>query len=356
MQIHSKLKDYEVLMEKDFSFLEALLQKPDTEYVIDRKVYFLYPNLFDKIPENRLMLIEAKEENKVIDTALAICEKMTAIPAMRNAQLVSVGGGIIQDITGFAANILYRGIAWTFVPTTLLAACDSCIGGKTSLNYKHYKNLLGTFYPPDRIHICPAFFRTLTERDFESGMGEVIKFNIIEGPEGISRIEKGIADLIKRDETALLGVVESSLAFKKPFIEEDEFDRRERVKLNFAHTFGHAIETVTDYRIPHGTAVAIGMIMANHVAQTRGLLKKETADKAEKLLLRVIHTDEDLSLVPIEKVLDAIRKDKKQTGKHLTAILMTDSPKDLKIVNDLTREEVEDAFAHFKSQAKKERK
>lgn len=347
MIIHSKFKDYEVHMESNFDFLRELSQTPNAEFVIDEKVYGLYKTYFKEIPEERLFLVEATEEHKVIETALAICEKMTEIPAKRNAHLVSVGGGIIQDITGFVANVLYRGIPWTFVPTTLLASCDSCIGGKTSLNYKKYKNLLGTFYPPDALHICPGFFQTLSERDFESGLGEVVKFNIMAGEHGLKNIEDNIDRLLARDEDCLKQFVYSSLEFKKGFIEVDEFDRGERIKLNFAHTFGHAIETVTGYEIPHGTAVAIGMIMANRVAERRGMLDSEIARRSEKVLLRVIHIGIDLNEYPLERFISAMRKDKKQTSEHLTAVLMTNVAKDLKIVHDVQIEEVEDARDYF---------
>ena len=190
MMIHSKTKDYAVIMEKDMGFLTGLIAEENTCFVIDRKVYELYKDLFMGILEERLYLLDALEENKTIDFVLSICEKMTAIPAKRNACLVSIGGGITQDITGFAANILYRGIRWIFVPTTLLAGCDSCIGGKTSLNYRKYKNLLGTFYPPDELHICPIFFDTLSERDFKSGLGEVIKFNLMKGKKDWKMLKK----------------------------------------------------------------------------------------------------------------------------------------------------------------------
>ena len=347
MIIHSKFKDYEVRMESNFDFLRELAKTPNAEFVIDEKVYGLYKKYFEEIPAARLFLVEATEENKVIETALAICERMTEIPAKRNAHLVSVGGGIIQDITGFVANILYRGIPWTFVPTTLLASCDSCIGGKTSLNYKKYKNLLGTFYPPDTLHICPAFFQTLSERDFESGLGEVVKFNIMAGEQGLKNIEDNIDLLLARNETCLKQFVHSSLEFKKDFIEVDEFDRGERIKLNFAHTFGHAIETVTGYEIPHGTAVAIGMIMANRVAERRGLLAEDTARRSEKVLLQVIHISIDLNDYPLEQFIGAMRKDKKQTSDQLTAVLMTNVAKDLKIVHDVQVEEVADARSYF---------
>ena len=272
---------------------------------------------------------------------------MTEIPAKRNAHLVSIGGGIVQDITGFVANILYRGIYWTFVPTTLLASCDSCIGGKTSLNYKKYKNLLGTFYPPDEIRICPTFFHTLSQKDYESGLGEVIKFNIMAGEEGLHNIENHLDKILERDEKLLNQFVVSSLAFKKEFIEVDEFDRGERIKLNFAHTFGHAIETVTNYEVPHGTAVAIGMIMADYVSVRRGLLSENICKRAEKVLLQVIHVGIRLTDYPIENFIAAMRKDKKQTSENLTAVLMTDVARDLRIVNDVAETEVKDAVDYF---------
>lgn len=347
MVIHSRFKDYSVSIEKDFSFLDALKKTSNAEFVVDKKVYGLYRDYFDELPEDRLFLVEATEEHKVIDTALAICEKMTEIPAKRNAHLVSVGGGIIQDITGFVANVLYRGIPWIFVPTTLLASCDSCIGGKTSLNYKKYKNLLGTFYPPDAIYICPSFFNTLSERDFESGLGEVVKFNIMAGEKGLSNIEQNIDLLLARNADVLTRFVYNSLEFKKGFIEEDEFDRGERVKLNFAHTFGHAIETVTQYAIPHGTAVAIGMIMANHIALRRELLDEDFARRSEKVLLHVIHPEVNIGDYSLGLFINAMRKDKKQTSSQLTAVLMTNVPKDLKIVHDIKVEEVEDARNYF---------
>ena len=350
MIIHSKFKDYEVHIENDLNFLEKVITGENTEVVVDQKVFDLYSTLFECFPRERLMVIEAIEENKVIDTALEICEKMTEIPAKRNAKLISIGGGIIQDITGFVANILYRGIQWTFVPTTLLSACDSCIGGKTSLNYKKYKNLLGTFYPPDHIYICASFFKTLSERDYESGLGEVVKFNIMAGEQGLRRITDNIDLLLERDSDTVNQFVRTSLEFKKAFIEVDEFDHGERIKLNFAHTFGHAIEVVTEYQIPHGTAVAIGMIMADSISMKRGLLSPKTAENAEKVLLKVIHINSALLEGTIDRVIDAIHKDKKQTNNALTAVLMAESEEEknrLMIIHDMTEAEVEYARDYF---------
>ena len=346
MIIKSSLKDYVLTIYPDFEFFQQFLAEEHAMFVIDKKVYDLYfDKLFYKIDTNNLYLVEAIEENKTIDTALKICEVMTKIPAKRNAHLLSFGGGVVQDITGFVANILYRGIRWTFVPTTLLAACDSCIGGKTSLNYKKYKNLLGTFYPPDNIYICPLFFHTLSEQDYQSGLGEVVKFNIMFGEEGLKKIEKDIAALLRRDETKLNEYVEKSLLFKKDFIEQDEFDKGIRIHLNFAHTFGHAFETMSNYAIPHGTAVAMGMIAANRISLARRWMDKQQVERAETVLLQIIHID--LSKIPLDmdRIIAAIRKDKKQISSDLTAVLMYGDMR-LKIIHDLKIEEAQEAILH----------
>lgn len=362
MKIQSYAKDYEVIFEKDPSFLQKYAPANLAEsigkgayYVIDRNVYNLYPDQFEEIPEDRLFLLDAIESNKTIETALTICEAMTAIPAKRNATLISIGGGITQDVTGFVANILYRGIHWIFVPTTLLAACDSCIGSKTSLNYKSYKNLLGTFYPPDELHICPVMFQTLTKQGFLSGLGEVVKFNLMAGE--IDAIEADLPDLLARKEDTVERYVQKSLAFKKPFIEADEFDRGIRIHLNFAHTFGHAFEAITDYAIPHGTAVAMGMIMANAIAHGRGNIGDDVWQHMDCILARII----DLKLLAqvngfkgienfsMDAILDKIRKDKKQVDEHITAVLFTDEKLTLSIVHNVREGEIERACEHLRN-------
>ena len=348
MIIHSRFKDYKVDLVDNFAFIDELIQTSYAQFVIDNNVYRLYENLFKDIPADRLIVLESLETIKTIDSVLQICEKMTDIPAKRNTHLISIGGGIIQDITGFVASSLYRGIKWTFVPTTLLAGCDSCIGGKSSLNFMKYKNLLGSFYPPDRIIICPEFFKTLTTKDFESGLGEVVKFNIMAGPDGVDYIDGELDNLLSRNSASLKMCIEKSLQFKKTFIEIDEFDRGERIKLNFAHTFGHGIESVTDYAIPHGTAVAIGMIMADYISMERKLITEEFCFKCEKVLQRIIHIDYDLSLISFDEYIKAIRKDKKQVNDQITAVLLSGETRDLIIVHDVQLDEISSAFEHIK--------
>lgn len=352
MFIQSATKQYEVTIHSSFAPVNELVVDEKTFVVIDKNVYDLYHDqLFRDISEKQLYILDATEENKVLDTALEICEIMTNISAKRNSKLISLGGGIVQDVTGFVANILYRGIHWTFFPTTLLASCDSCIGGKTSLNYKKFKNLLGTFYPPDSIQICTPFFKTLTERDFQSGLGEVVKFNVMRGESGIESMEANIGKLLERDDETLLTFVESSLAFKKAFIEQDEFDRGVRIQLNYAHTFGHAFESMSKYAIPHGTAVAMGTIVANRISVSRGWMTEQTAQRIENVLYQIIHIDKQDIAVSMDDIISAIRKDKKQTSSSLTAVLMKGEDLKLEIVHDVEPGEIASAvdylFAHI---------
>ena len=214
------------------------------------------------------------------------------------------------------------------------------------MNYKKFKNLLGTFFPPDEIRICTPFFKTLTEKDFQSGLGEVVKFNVMFGEKGIRNIEDNIDELLKRDDDKLLQFVNSSLLFKKDFIEEDEFDRGVRIHLNFAHTFGHAFETMSHYEIPHGTAVAMGTIVANRISLSRGWLDEEKVLRVENVLWKIIHINTSHIQVSMDDIISAIHKDKKQIGKELTAVLMKDDMK-LQIVHDVQREEIENAINYL---------
>lgn len=347
MQIKSRFKEYSVKFVDSLQEWDGLVKEADTFFVIDRKVYELYQDKLPKFPQDRLFLMEADEDKKNMDTVLAICEQMTGMAAKRNIHLVSMGGGIVQDITGFVAANLYRGIRWTFYPTTLLAACDSCIGGKSSLNYKGFKNLLGSFYPPDAIRIYPHFFCTLEPIDYCSGLGEVVKFSVIAGKDSIERIEQDIDVILDHDYDKLQQYIKTSLEFKKKFIEEDEFDRGVRILLNFAHTFGHAFEVSSNYAIPHGSAVALGMMAANYISVKRGFIETDYAQRIEKVchkILTNIQLQEKWFLD--EAIIKAIRKDKKQINKDITAVLIQQDYS-LGVYRDVKEDEIREAVRHI---------
>ena len=349
MEIKSRFKTYRVEFVESLSLLGELAAEDDTFFVIDRAVYERYREQLPAGSAGRLFLMEAAEEHKTIATALAICEQMTAMPAKRNTHLMSIGGGIVQDVTGFVATSLYRGIRWTFLPTTLLAACDSCIGGKSSLNYKGFKNLLGSFYPPDQIYIYQPFFSSLSPRDYCSGLGEVVKFNVIAGKEGLAHIEADVDALLAHDYEKLEQYIQSSLEFKKKFIEADEFDRGERILLNFAHTFGHAYETVSRYAVPHGSAVALGMMTANAISVRRGMIPQDYADRIAAVCRKILtHVEIKKEYFDLKAVVSAIRKDKKQTDRNITAVLINEKY-ELSVFRDVEEEEIAFAINHLLS-------
>lgn len=349
MIIKSNMKEYEVVFSKKFSFINELINISNKLLVVDSNVYNLYKDkLFVNFKEEEIYLIEAVETKKNINTVLELCEAMTKIKAKRNATIISFGGGIIQDITGFAANILYRGVNWIFIPTTLLAQTDSCIGSKTSLNYLNYKNLLGTFFPPDKIYIDTEFISTLTDKDFNSGLGEIIKFNMMQGEEQFEKVSNCINSLLKRDYYAIETFIVSSLQLKKTLIEEDEFDYGIRLLLNYGHTFGHAIESITEFAVPHGQAVLVGLLIANTISKNRNLLNINYQKSIENICLKVINVDISEDCFNIEKFGPVIKNDKKKQGENITAILLNNNFS-LDRVHDVTLEELKIALSEVKS-------
>lgn len=266
----------------------------------------------------------------------------------RNFTLISIGGGITQDVTGFVASTLFRGIKWIYIPTTLLAQSDSCIGSKTSLNYKDYKNLIGTFYPPDNIYICTEFLNSLSNSDYLSGMGEVVKLNILAGEENILKM-KNTPKFFDQDNKNLSDVIFEALMIKKDYIESDELDKGRRNYLNYGHCFGHAIEFESQYQVPHGQAVVMGMILANIVSFNRNELSFEKEEFLRKEILAKLLPNELLRYQFNKKAIaNAMKKDKKREGTDLPLILIDDKYRPSRI-NDLKIDEVYNSLDKYES-------
>jgi 3-dehydroquinate synthase len=274
--------------------------------VIDRNVKSLfYAGLKDFIE------IDPSESVKTIDTCLDLINKLTSAGFQRNQTLYAVGGGIIQDIVAFTASILYRGVKWEFVPTTLLAQCDSCIGSKTSINHNKVKNILGGFYPPCSIKICNKFLRTLTEKDIMSGKGEMLHYFLL-----LSEKMMKESDIIENIDF----YINKSLYFKREMIEQDEFDKGERNLFNYGHTFGHAIETLSNYAVNHGQAVTMGMEIANRIALKMHMI----TDKKYRHMSAILQKNmPDYKIEDVDRYIEILRKDKKNTTGNLTCILLT---------------------------------
>lgn len=340
IRVPSRTHEYELRFEPDLSFLERLAALPNAFFFVDANVWKLHPETaLRRIDPASLLLLDATEENKTFDGATKVFDAMLARDAKRNATIVSIGGGIVQDITGFAASTLYRGVKWVFVPTTLLAQADSCIGAKTSLNYRRYKNLLGTFYPPHEIHLAPAFLSTLPRDDFFSGLGEVIKLHLMGGEDGARALDENLPSLLAREAHPTLAAIRRSLAVKISWFEGDEFDTGRRNLLNYGHDFGHALEATSAFAVPHGQAVLAGMLFANRVARARKLLSAARCESLEKTMRAAWVVRPRPEHLDVERIFDAMKKDKKRTGAGLVLILMEDGFR-MSRVDDLTHDEL----------------
>lgn len=289
-------------------------------FLIDAHVARLYATqLRAALADHDTLLIEATEENKSLQATIPYFERLIGARVRRDHTLVAIGGGIIQDITCFIASTLLRGVPWHFLPTTLLAQADSCIGSKSSINLGETKNVLGTFNPPRQIHVYSGFLDTLERKDVHSGVGEIIKVHAIEGPAAFDQLARDF-DALFTDRAVLLRYIHAALAIKRRYIEQDEFDRGIRNIFNYGHSFGHAIESATHYGVPHGIAVTIGMDMANFVAVRRGILSPQHYERMHPIL-RSNYAGFAATRIPLDDLLSALQKDKKNTTSGLRLIL-----------------------------------
>lgn len=291
-------------------------------FIIDKKVFEIYQNILKNfIDSNKVICIEALEDNKNLAAIPKVIEELTNKSVKRNYTLVAIGGGIIQDITCFIASTIFRGIKWKLIPTTLLAQADSCIGSKSSINVNGIKNLVGNFYPPQEIYIASGFLKTLNKSEILSGIGEMLKVHIIDGSNSFAKIKESYG-LLFSDEKTLLAFIRNSLKIKKKVIEIDEFDQGYRNIMNYGHTFGHAIETATNYKIPHGIAVSLGMDVANFFAASVGKIERKNFDDMHTVL-RDSYKDFINYPVHFDSFKAGIKKDKKNIGTNITIIIPT---------------------------------
>lgn len=308
------------------SFRQGALQRladsaeEQTIVIVDDRVADLYAaELRDVLARPSTLRIEALEANKSLERLPDYIDHLVEHQVRRGQTLVAVGGGIIQDIVCYLAATLLRGMEWRFIPTTLLAQADSCIGSKSSINVRSAKNIVGTYTPPAEIQIDVELLQTLQPDDVRSGIGEMLKVHAIAGPTHFDEIAAAYESLTQ-DRAVLAEYILRSLEYKRKLIELDEFDQGARNVMNYGHSFGHAIESATSYSIPHGIAITIGMDMANHVA---GELGRTTSDHVERMrpVLASNYRGYAVTPVPFDNFMAAIGKDKKNTATALRLVL-----------------------------------
>lgn len=256
-----------------------------------------------------LFVFAPGEEHKTLETVGNILEYLATSSFTRTDCLIALGGGIVGDVCGFAASVYMRGIRFVQLPTTLLAAVDSSVGGKTGVNLMGYKNQVGAFWQPSLVLCDPETFDTLPEREYRNGMAEVIKYAAICDP--------GLVPLLNGDECEMIA---RCVGIKSDIVSRDERDTGERMLLNYGHTFGHAVECVSHETVPHGMAVAIGMMNAAKLAEKNGIAEAGTANITAKLL-----TEHGLPLsadgYSPKELYRAMLNDKKRADGMITLVL-----------------------------------
>lgn len=306
MIIKSSYHDYQIFFSDWKSFLEQNFTEGDI-VIVDK--------FFESQISHNKIVIESMESSKEISAIIPIINSIITNNFKKNNKIFALGGGVIQDITGFISSILFRGVDWYFIPTTLISQGDSCIGGKTSINFKNIKNQLGTNYPPLKICIDTIFLNTLPQEQINSGLGEMLHYFIYSSEDDFVFFQQNF------EKNNLKSLIQRSLEIKKSVIEIDEKEKGLRVLFNYGHTFGHALESVFGYEIPHGIAVAKGMDISNYISHKLNFLSDSEYFEMNNILKK-IYGNFNFEKFDIENYYEIIKKDKKNSKKFIRPILI----------------------------------
>ncbi len=272
------------------------------------------------LPDGDVIQIGIGEGIKTLDTVHGIYDELLQRDIDRSAMVVGVGGGIVCDIAGFVASTYMRGVRFGFVSSTLLAQVDASVGGKNGVNFKGFKNMVGVFNQPEFVICDLALLKTLPKKELLCGFGEVVKHGVIADSELFSYLEVEYEKALSLDSVVIERLVCDSIVIKSGIVNRDEKEGGERRKLNFGHTFGHAIEKTTG--VPHGEAVGLGMVAAVGLSVSRGHLSPDKGDRIIGLISKM--------QLPTQfsgdrgKIMDALRKDKKREGDLIYFVLLRD--------------------------------
>lgn len=307
-------------------------------------IWKLHGSRFSNLGHGEPILLKDGERFKTLQSVSRIYEALIRNGADRGSTLIAVGGGVVGDTAGFAAASYLRGITLVHVPTTLLAQVDSSIGGKVGVNHALGKNLIGAFHQPRLVVIDPTLLGTLPRREFRSGLYEVVKYGIIADRALFDRLAAHTKRILAKDPEWLLPSIIDSCRIKADVVSKDERESGLRRILNFGHTVGHALESVTRYRrFRHGEAIAYGMLAATHVAADRGVLPPAERDAIAALItaLGTLPRVDDLSMA---EILEAMGRDKKVVNGRLHFVLAT-AIGTTATVDDVTEDELKRVLA-----------
>jgi len=266
--------------------------------------------------------VPAGEDHKTLRDVEAIFDQLLSAGLERTTPILALGGGVVGDMAGFVAATALRGVPFVQVPTTLLAMVDASVGGKTGVNHKVGKNLIGAFHQPKEVIIDPSVLTTLPDRELRGGLAECIKHDVIRDAAGFAKLEEHLPRALAKDVAYLAELVAHNVAIKADVVESDPYEHGERAHLNFGHTYGHAIEGVSGYAYSHGEAVGLGMVAAAQLAADLGMIDAATRDRIAALIARAGLPTRGVTL-DLDAVQEAMSFDKKVAGGRLRLILPT---------------------------------
>ncbi len=298
-----------------FSQLKNLFSDVKIIYVTDENVFRQHA---DKFQSEKVIVIKAGETFKQQPTVDNIVERLIALKADRQTLLVGVGGGVVTDITGYAASIYMRGVRFGFVPTTILAMVDAAIGGKNGVDVGIYKNLVGCIRQPEFLLYDYTFLQTLPKEEWINGFAEIIKHAAIKDADLFAALQQNRIEDYTSSGKALDELIQQNVKIKMTVVAEDEFEKCDRKLLNFGHTLGHAIEN--SYLLPHGSAISVGMVAAAVLSQQVNNLPAEDADALQQLLQQY-HLPVYQN-VEADKIWQVLLMDKKKLGDDIQFILL----------------------------------
>jgi 3-dehydroquinate synthase len=338
LEIQGSIKKSTIRVGEKLQNLGKYIPAENVVIITDVNVNGFYQNNF---PPHPVITLEAGEKIKNLDTVRHIYEKLIEFDVDRSTVIVGIGGGIVCDITGFAASTFLRGITFGFVSTTLLSQVDASVGGKNGVNFQGYKNMIGVFNQPEFVICDLNLLSTLPEQEVLCGLAEIVKHAAIGDADLFEYLEEHYQKALTLDSPVIQRLVYDSVVLKSAIVNRDEKEKGERRKLNFGHTFGHAIEKTTGVR--HGEAVSAGMIMASELSVKKGYLQAKNARRIKRLL-------ENLKLptrLPADgkTVVDALKKDKKRKGDRIYFVFLEDMGKSF--VDRISIKELEEIINDF---------
>lgn len=317
-----KTKTLEVREKRSQIILDCPISSIQDHLCTDKNVLITDENVSryhgDSFPDIEVIELPPGEGSKKLMVVEGIYERLLELEMDRNSSVIGIGGGTVSDITGFVGSTYMRGMRFAFAPTTLLAQVDASIGGKNGVNFRGYKNMIGTINQPDFVLVDYDFLDTLPEKEIKNGMAEVIKSAAIGSAELFDHLEENTTEIRSLERHSVERMVSDSIDIKIDIVSRDELESGERRKLNFGHTFGHAIERNSS--LSHGDAVAVGMVMAADMSVEMGMLGSDDAQRLRSLI-------DDFGL-PVDTetyarhVKDSIKMDKKRQGDSINFVLL----------------------------------